>query len=60
MSRGMALLAAEESGQTVTEYAIMLGLISIVVLGAVIAAGQSLDAAWSWISDQIGSAFSGF
>jgi len=40
----------EESGQDMVEYALLLGLISIVAVAAVIAAGQSVTALWDAVT----------
>lgn len=49
----------DESGATAIEYGLIAGLLSIVILGAVTAAGDSLTTVFTTISDQLSAAVSG-
>ncbi|MCA0043918.1 Flp family type IVb pilin [Celeribacter litoreus] len=46
-------LRTEEDGLALTEYLILLGLLTVVVIGAVIAFGESLGIAWQGWADWI-------
>jgi len=47
-------LLQEQEGQDIVEYAILLGLISIVAYVAIAAAGTSIKTMWSTISGMVG------
>jgi pilus assembly protein Flp/PilA len=42
-----------EEGATAVEYGIMVALIAVVIIGAVIAIGQNLDATFTEVADAI-------
>jgi len=54
MCLGRALVpSARDSGQTLTEYALLLLLIAIAALGAVALYGVALRDRWEWIISQL-------
>ncbi len=46
----------EEEGQGLVEYALIIGLISIVAIAALSAAGGSINSMFTSVSDKLGSA----
>jgi pilus assembly protein Flp/PilA len=52
-------LLNDESGATAIEYGLIAGLVSVAIIVALTALGDSLDAIFSQISDAIDSASSG-
>ena len=47
---------ADESGQDMVEYALILGLISIIAVGAVTATGTSIQTIWNNVSSAVSTA----
>jgi pilus assembly protein Flp/PilA len=46
----MHRIAREEEGQDMVEYALLIGLISIVAVAAIITAGQTVSALWGAVT----------
>lgn len=59
MLRCLVRLARDESGPTATEYAILLGLIVVVLMGAVNSFGNTTSGLWARNAKAIISALSG-
>ncbi len=59
MSRSILHLCRCQSGATAVEYAVIAGLLSIVILTAVAAAGGSLLSLYASIASKVTAAFSG-
>ena len=53
VSLWMRLLSAEEEGQTLIEYALIVSLISVIAIGALKATGTSVSGIFSSISDTV-------
>ena len=51
----MGRLVREEEGQDLVEYALLLGLISIVAVAAITATGQSINGIWLAVQAAVGA-----
>ena len=49
-------LVREEEGQDMVEYALILGLVSIIAVAAVTTTGTSVQAIWNKVSGEVGKA----
>ncbi|MEB2319955.1 MAG: Flp family type IVb pilin [Pseudomonadota bacterium] len=59
MIRMMKQFWKDEEGVTAIEYGLIAALIAMVIVGAVISAGGSLNTLWQEISDQLSGAAAG-
>jgi pilus assembly protein Flp/PilA len=55
MLRFFRKLRKDESGATAIEYGLIAGLISVVIIGVVITAGQELNRVFAYIGDTLAS-----
>ena len=56
--KSLRKFAASENGATMVEYGLIVGLLSLVVIGAVTASGESLNNLFTTVSGSIGDAAS--
>ena len=54
--RFLSRVVSEEEGQDMVEYALILGLISIIAVGAVTATGTSIQTIWNKVSSAVSTA----
>jgi Flp pilus assembly pilin Flp len=59
MKRRLLRLACDCEAATAVEYAVMLGMIIVICIGAVLVVGQNTATLWSDNSDGLQKAFSG-
>ena len=55
LGQKVASFAADDSGATAIEYGLIVSLIAIVIMGAVISSGSSLNGLFTKVSTTIGS-----
>jgi Flp pilus assembly pilin Flp len=50
----------QEEGQDLIEYVLIVGLVAIVAIAGITLAGNSIDAIWTAVADQLDTIASGF
>lgn len=59
MNRGLVAFLRDESGATAIEYALILGLVVLAIVGSLGLLGTSIDGMYSYVSSSVSSTVAG-